>query len=204
MNNYGNWKSAWTNQYGTFPYESTVNNIYILARYFREQGWTDNAISAMGGNMWAESYINPGQWEGTAPVGSTYSGFGLVQWTPRTKYSDWAGSSWWWDWDKQLFRIEWELENGQQWDNVGFGTFYQFSRSTQNLSYLTEAFLRSYEKPLDPDATLNYRITRANQVWAIINGGVPPFVPKKTKKIIMFKMAQNNSPINKQKHWGGD
>ena len=200
---YGEWQYIWTDQYGLFNAQQTQNNVYIIARYFREQGWTDQAIASMCGNMWAESYINPAQWEG-GHMWSPFYGFGLVQWTPRTKYSDWADSVWDYNWDFQMFRIQWELVNGVQWDNVGFGTFWQFAHVPDGLDYLTEAFLRSYEKPRDPDATLDYRIQRSIQCWEWINGGVPPYRGKKKKKIILFKIAQNNSMIGKQKHWGGD
>lgn len=204
MNNYGEWAAHYTNAYGTMSEAEIRNNVYILARYFREQGWTDNAIAAMAGNMWVESYVNPGQWEGTAPVGSTYSGFGLVQWTPRTKYSEWAGAVWNYDWDFQLYRITYELNNGMQWINVGFGSFWQFAHSTDGLDYLTEAFVRSYERPADPDASLGLRKQHALTCWGWINGGVPPYSGSKLKKIILFKMAQNQSTIGKIKHWGGD
>ena len=67
------------------------NNAVLLWSYFKAQGWTLNAVAAMLGNMQSESTINPGIWEGLDPF---VGGYGLVQWTPYTKYSDWAGSGW--------------------------------------------------------------------------------------------------------------
>lgn len=211
MNEYGEWEYIWTNQYGLFSTAQTQNNVYIVTRYFREQGWTDNAIAAMCGNMWAESYVNPAQWEGSGPIGSFSHGFGLVQWTPRTKYSNWVqsmGGDWEDDYDWELFRITWEMQNGEQWIPVydfDYMSFWEFSKSTEGLDYLTEAFLMSYERPGDPYATLDTRIRDATTCWNWINGGVPPYsggAKKKKKKLILF-MAKNNQPKN-PKHWGGD
>ena len=52
-------------------------------------GWSVHAICAMLGNIQSESTINPGIWESLSPYSG---GYGLVQWTPYTKYSNWAGS----------------------------------------------------------------------------------------------------------------
>ena len=60
------------------------------ARVFRGRGlsigWSSNAIFAMLGNIQAESGINPGIWENLTPYAG---GYGLTQWTPYTKYSEW-------------------------------------------------------------------------------------------------------------------
>lgn len=124
------------------------NNVLIIAQYFRNLGWTDNAISALCGNMEIESYLNPAQFE----IGYNYSpsyGFGLVQWTPRTKFSDWAGANWRTDYNLQLQRIKYEMDNDLQWIPVSaynYMTFAQFSVSTQIPEYLVMAFEYSYER----------------------------------------------------------
>ena len=148
------------------------NNVNIIATYFRGQGWTDNAIAAMLGNMQVESFLNPAQFE----MGYNYAanrGFGLVQWTPRTKFSSWAGTDWETNYNKQLQRISYELANGLQWSTVPINmSFYDFTRSTLSVDYLTEVFLRDYENPQDWAASLAIRQTYANN-WYTYLGNTP-------------------------------
>ena len=91
-----------------------------------------------------------------------YGGFGLVQWTPRSKYWDWAvasnlppreGNS-------QLARIDYEVDNNIQWianghalryglsDKYDF-SFADFRTNAHGLTVeaLTEAFMWNYEGP---------------------------------------------------------
>lgn len=147
------------------------NNVNIIATYFRGQGWTDNAIAAMLGNMQVESYLNPAQFE----IGHNYSpnyGFGLVQWTPRTKFSSWAGTDWETNYNKQLQRISYELANGLQWTYNVAMSFAQFAVSTDSVDYLTEVFCRNYENPLDWTASITIRRTYANN-WYTYLGNTP-------------------------------
>lgn len=147
------------------------NNALIIATYFRGIGWTDNAIAAMLGNMQVESFLNPAQFE----MGYNFSaahGFGLVQWTPRTKYSDWAGADWETNYDEQLTRIKYELDNGLQWTyNINM-SFAAFSTSTLSVDYLTEVFCRNYENPLDWSASITQRRTNAEN-WYTFLGNTP-------------------------------
>jgi hypothetical protein len=104
--------SSWISGNFWLTQEEMQNNAVLLWSYFKAQGWTLNAVAAMLGNMQSESTINPGIWEGLDPF---VGGYGLVQWTPYTKYSDWAGSGWEDNGPKECGRIVWELENGVQW-----------------------------------------------------------------------------------------
>lgn len=63
-----------------------VTNIRYIYTYLSENGWHRNAITAVIGNMHAESKLNPGAWQ-SDKVGVTDGdvGFGLVQWTPGAK-----------------------------------------------------------------------------------------------------------------------
>lgn len=184
---------AWWAKYTDAPPGITTaqqqNNVNIIAGYFRGQGWTDNSIAAMVGNMQVECYLNPAQFE----LGRNYSasyGFGLVQWTPRTKYSSWAGSDWETNYTKQLERIIYELNNGLQWSwNVAM-SFYDFSRSTASVDYLTEVFLRNYENPLDWTASIALRRTYANN-WFTYLGNTP--TPSMNIPVwLLFKLRWNN------------
>lgn len=80
---------GWASTYGT---EQTDNASEIWRTLVNVHGWTENSASAVIGNFQAESSLNPGQFE----HGYNYSmsrGFGLGQWTPATKISNYIGST---------------------------------------------------------------------------------------------------------------
>ena len=87
------------------------NNADIMYSFFTDHGWTVNAIAAMFGNMQTESTLNPGIWQDLDPF---VGGYGLVQWTPYTNYSDWAGVGWQDNGQKEMERIIYELEHNLQ------------------------------------------------------------------------------------------
>lgn len=150
------------------------NNALIINDYFHTlNGWTVNAVAGMLGNMEVESYINPGQTEIGYPVQTTSGGFGLVQWTPRTKYSDWAGADWETNFDKQLQRILYEYNGGyEQWNSarVGGVTFAQWARTTNTPAWACDIFQRAYEQP----QTITDRSALANKWYQYLTGETPP------------------------------
>lgn len=133
--------------------EMTVNAQYILD-YLISRGWTKNAICGMLGNMQTESTINPCIWQ-NLDAGNESLGFGLVQWTPSTKYSDWAESNGLpvANMDSELKRILYEVNNGIQWISTSEYpmTFKQFTLSTESPEYLADVFITNYERPADSD-----------------------------------------------------
>lgn len=170
------WAAYVTNQVPPITTAEQEQNVRNLAAYFRSRGWTDNAIAAMCGNMQTESYLNPGQYQHGYPVGTASGGFGLVQWTPRTKFSDWAGSAWESDFDLQPARIQYELENGLQWQYregyTQYISFADFAVSTASVDYLTGAWLYYYEGPADPAASITLRRQQAAR-WYTFLGNTP-------------------------------
>lgn len=144
--------SDWISEYRRWlSEEESLHNAQLVANYFSSLGWTPQAISAMCGNMRVESSINPDMYE----YGYTWDedrGYGLVQWTPRSKYWDWAVSRGLppRHGDSQLARIEYEVENNIQWIPIAdydYMTFEEFTQSTASVTYLTEAFTWCYERP---------------------------------------------------------
>ena len=142
------------------------------ARMFRGRGlsigWSSNAIFAMLGNIQAESGINPGIWENLTPYAG---GYGLTQWTPYTKYSEWWGDGWENNGDAQMQRISFEAVNDLQWfRNAELGidppiTLSEFLVSSRPVDVLTKYWLWFYEHPADPGtATQNTRISYA-RAW---------------------------------------
>lgn len=145
---------AWHSEYRKWLSQTqSLENAQLVANHFGGTDWTPESISALCGNMRHESSINPNMYE----YGYNWSsdrGFGLVQWTPRSKYWDWAvarnlppreG-------DSQLARIDYEVENNIQWiprSDYQNMTFAQFRQNSGNWSidYLTEAFTWGYERP---------------------------------------------------------
>ena len=150
---------SWTARNGYLTAAETAGNAQEVANFFLAQGWSKNAISAMIGNMQGESGVNPGIWEELRPY---WRGYGLTQWSPYTKLSDWAdnlGYTWLDNGPTQCKRIDWESLNNEQWfrnDQIGVDppiSFTEFSVSNLPLNTLTNYFLWFYEHPVDPGPT---------------------------------------------------
>jgi len=123
-----------------------VSNARFILQFFRDKGWTDEAIMGMLGNIHAESGIVPDIDERGGG-----GGYGIVQWTPKSKLVDWAKGK---GLDHraltvQCMRIQWELDNGHQFYSTTTYpmTFRQFSRSTKDPAHLAMAFMYNYERP---------------------------------------------------------
>ena len=110
--------------------DMTSNTKYIY-NFFRAKGWTAQAICGMLGNMQGESGI-------IADIDeiSGGGGYGLVQWTPKSKLVNWANARGlnYRSVDTQCQRIQWELENGEQFYKTSSYplTFSQYVASTQS------------------------------------------------------------------------
>lgn len=63
------------------------SNAEYIYKYLTGQGFTKQAACGVLGNMQAESGINPGIWQSTNNTGL---GYGLVQWSPGTRFIEWA------------------------------------------------------------------------------------------------------------------
>jgi hypothetical protein len=150
--------------------EMTENAEYILG-YLLPLGWTRNGVCGLLGNMQSESSINPARWQGDN-IGNMSSGFGLVQWTPATKYIDWANANGlpYKEMDSNLQRILYEVENNIQWFGgvSGTMTFKQFTQSTDTPENLAYAFISTYEHPADPNQP--DRQTQARYWWDNLSG----------------------------------
>lgn len=151
---------GWTPTYGT---DQTDNAREIWNTLVNQYGWTENSASAVLGNFQVESFINPGQWE----IGYNYDrsrGFGLGQWTPSTKISNYIGST-----DRDAMadgakQIMFLLSQPGQYsthylDPDGSSSYYnetglpyissmaEFSRSNASVSDLTKLWAICWERP---------------------------------------------------------
>lgn len=167
-------KEYYTGNY-FLTYEQMKTNAYFLYGELERLGWTLNAISGLLGNAQTESSINPGIWQNLA-VGKG-PGYGLLQWTPYTKYTDWCTAeglekS---DMESAVKRIQYEIEHGLQWGETKKYpmSFEEYIYSEKSPYYLAMVFLYNYEKP----ANLNQpkRGTQAEKWYSYLSGGnIPP------------------------------
>ncbi len=124
------------------------DNATIIYNQLSDTGWSHNAICATLGNMQHESVtINPGRGEDGGG-----GGYGLVQWTPASKYLDWASQN---NYKKdslpgQVEFLVYSMQPGQgEWLNNSnaYLSYDQFIHSDASVAYLTEVFMWSYERP---------------------------------------------------------
>lgn len=170
---------AWIGGNRYLSHSEMENNATIVWNYLGSKSWTLNAVSAILGNMQSESTINPNIWESLTV---NYSrGYGLVQWTPATKYINWAGADWE-SGDKELDRIIYEVDNGLQWFSNPNApivnppiTFKEFTTSTEPPATLANYFLWYYEHP-----AVTIQPIRAEQAnaWYEYLSGKPPEPPE--------------------------
>ena len=156
---------VWVNEYQTWLTESqSLQNAQMVVNFLSGKDWSKEAIAALIGNMRHESSINPNMYEYGYSWGDD-RGFGLVQWTPRSKFWDWGVSQGYNETelrsgDSQLARIDYEVDNDIQYipngHNARYGyeskydfSFADFRQNTQGLTVnqLTEAFMWNYEGP---------------------------------------------------------
>lgn len=146
--------ATWSSGNRYLTTEEMQYNAQLVQAYGLNAGWSKNAICAILGNMESESGINPGIWENLTPG---RGGYGLVQWTPYTKYSQWAGSGWQNNGDKEMDRIAYEAANNEQWfynSQIQEAPPYDFidflHDSTTPITDMANYFLWFYEHPANP------------------------------------------------------
>lgn len=184
----------------------SLQNAQLVVNHFSASDWSKEALSALLGNMRHESSINPNLYE----FGYDWSedrGFGLVQWTPRSKYWDWAvannlpprnG-------DSQLARIDYEVDNNIQWiATTDYPmSFEQFRQSTQNVDTLTQAFTWNYERPLQSagESSMAGRILFARKCLAELDftgsgGTIKPHLPVNEGTPLTDRYGHRIDPIS--------
>lgn len=175
---------AWISGNRYLTLDEMKNNAILIRDFFILKGWTLNAICGMLGNIQTESTINPDLWESMLE-GNLKGGYGLVQWTPATKYIEWAGDTYK-DGTRQCERIQYELENNLQWISTSSYpmTFEEFTKSTDTPYNLAMAFIANYERPLDPTQPL--RGEQANYWYSFLEGGTIPIPQFKKKKMPLY------------------
>lgn len=197
----GNYGEYWGNTYdssNTMNMEKMQKNAEYLYRALVETGqFTLNSLCGMLGNMQSESAINPGRWQSDRVGGDPEGhGYGLVQWTPYTKYTNWVTG----DpstMDNNISRILYEVENGLQWiatSQYNY-SFTEFTQSTDTPYNLALAFLANYERPADP--VQPQRGEQANYWFEYLGGHIPPAkrIKKKFPWYIYFKKIRKRNQL---------
>ena len=169
-----------TNRYGSMTQPEMEQNVYeIYSQLYTNYGWTVNAISAVLGNMQRESYINPAQTQGGYPIGSKGGGYGLCMWTPASKLFNWLKAN-----NHSRLSGYWQVyvlndpnfpsaSDPQYKSTNAFPMSYElFKHSGQTVAYLTEAFLKNYERA--GSQALAERITYAEAWYRYLMGVDPP------------------------------
>lgn len=140
---------AWTISNNYLTESQMQGNALEVYNFFSARGWSLNAIAGMLGNMERESNINPGLWQ-SLNYGNYSGGYGLVQWTPATNYTDWASANGYsiTDPQGQMIWIDTVTVSSGQWIatseyNLSFDAF---KTSTQSPEWLASAFLKNFER----------------------------------------------------------
>ena len=177
------------------------NNVDRIESYLANRGWSYNAIAGLLGNMQSESTINPGIWQSLIENNMS-GGFGLVQWTPATNFTNWADSNGysWTDGDAQLKWIDEVTTSFGQWipTNDYPMTFEEFKTSGQSPEYLASAFLKNFERAgVEVEAQ---RRAQASEWYVYITGENPdtpinPTPSKKRKKFNFILFNRNRRTI---------
>lgn len=159
-------------------------NAEYIYNFLRNQGFTKQAACGVLGNMQAESMINPGIWE---RKDNTSYGYGLVQWTPATKFLNRAVSKGTITaataaavdtlannapktlMDAELECLIWGCTSGGEFfapassmQHSGYSmTFAQYKASTLSASVLAVVFHDHFERSADNNTGLSKRSTYA-------------------------------------------
>ena len=168
-------------EYNTLTQDEKEANAAKAMSYLRQNGFTIWAAAGIVGNMWAESAMNPGLWQGG--IQHAYDsgvGYGLVQWTPWSDYWPWpAGST---DWEnngpRQMERLKYEKDNNLEfWHNQtampgwSWSTFAAIEPTPPDtdddaVNLATEVFCYRYLAPANPAGTMANRQYHARYVFA--------------------------------------
>lgn len=210
--------SSWLDTYQVWLTESqSLANAQNVVNYFKAKGWAKESIAALCGNMRKESSINPNMYE-YGYAWEADRGYGLVQWTPRSKYWNWATGAGLAPEvaESQLARIDYEQTNNIQWGPKVWGTppynFHAFAtnQNGDSVATLTEYFLRYYEAPASL-SSLSERVSFANRVyneldWTGAGGTVLPAYPVNPGTPITSPFSQRINPVTglPENHLGTD
>ena len=176
--------------------EEKEHNATLMMTFLRKNGFTLWAAAATTGNAWAESQMNPGRWQGDTAFSG---GYGLMQWTPYTKYTDWAGAEWENNGPLECERLIYERENGLQfypsphWPQWTYRKYCAFApeeglTDRETINMLTSIWVYNYLVPQNPEASMANRQYHARYVFEHCHGTIIPYW-------LLFKWSKLNRRI---------
>lgn len=178
------------------------SNALMIWSILGVHGWSENAVSAVCGNIQYESRMNPWLWQSGIKLNSSdYSGihtqnghaYGLCQWDPASKYID-NGTSYsgygphysnqtgsYNEGDAQMLYLD--AHGASNWFPRGGHnmTFNEFKNSMLSVSYLAEVWLYNYEFPGNIQQQIPLRAASANYYYSVIHGTPPGPTPTRRK-----------------------
>lgn len=151
---------------------------------------SDEVVSAICGNWWQESTLNPGLYEGKKVVpltdNSVYGGYGLGQWTNapslgltrRTQLVNWLRSQGYAD-DSGPGQLAYFIHENV-WYSTGYAAPYKsltefLNAASTDIQDLTYAFMQGWEGIWDGTETIRYNA--AVKVYDYIQNTDPDTVP---------------------------
>lgn len=147
---------AWhqSNSYYDHMDDYMYGNAVLIHAYLQDEGFTDAAIAGILGNFERESTINPGLWQ-SLNQGNLSGGYGLAQWTPATKYTNYANANSidMNDADEngpgQLDYLLYSVTQGEWMLRPSYGYTYSWAdfKALTDPQEAASAFLYQYERP---------------------------------------------------------
>lgn len=141
-------------------------------------GWSKNAVAALLGNTQLESTTNPGIW------GNNRRAYGICQWNPSTKYSDWVSRNTSYEVSSMpgnLAYLLYDVPTNQQWHNTSEMSFSEFTQSYNSPTVLARIFMQYYEQPGSDTSKERGRYAE-NWYWEFYDKPIDPKpVPGKKK-----------------------
>lgn len=186
------WHYKWTSNYwplGSYNSATVLENATEIYNQMTSAGWTHNAACAALGNLAHESGMNPGQWQG-GYFENFSGGFGLAQWTPATRISNYCGSRAESDMSDGAMQMRYLLNNNPtQWstyyiNSSGYSSYYKitvpyygsfaaFQNGTASVADMTAAYMVCWERPAAQYAALSTRQQYAAYYDEYFGGSTP-------------------------------
>lgn len=178
------------------------HNATKAMKYLREHGFSKWAAAGIVGNMWAESFMSPGQWEFPTGTDTGTGGYGLVQWTGTPNpYIQWAEENdWVWEHngDLQMQRLTFERQTNIEfvghppeyaigWNGYAHIEPQEGEDDYDAVNYAAAAFVTCYLRPAagQIEATLSNRQYHSRYVFDHCPGD--PYPPW-----LLFKMSERS------------
>lgn len=129
---------------GSVNWEDVQSRAQFFVSICSELGISKNASLALAANAYAESSLDPSALEPMEAGGA--QGHGYLQWSWQYNWGD-VPNHMTRSYADAKFQLQWAKENASQWIDRGYGSFNSFFSSNREPSYLTEAWLVSWERP---------------------------------------------------------